>query len=341
MNPSDQQSAVPLLRVASLLRYVRYLEAVGAPVGPLLTEAKIPALLLDHPEAAVTWEHAFRFGELACRTLGTEHLGLYVGQASLLEDLGAYGAILQRALTLHEYLHKGIRLYNMLATHQRLWLSEAGGDVLRFNISTIGEAGIAAYQSQLETLVVTIATTRDAAGPDWSPREISIAYRSRERLPEIELFAGSRVITGTGETYFTIPRPLLQRHLWRRKGATPPNSTSTFIERTLPEDLYGLVQLQLEQLLTDRAFGIETVAESLMMSRRSLQRSLAHQGLSFSQILAETRLRQATDWLTNTDKPVGEIAFDLGYRDASNFTRAFRRQTGVPPQLFRDNAGQQ
>jgi AraC-like DNA-binding protein len=340
MKPSDQQSAVPLLRVASLLRYVRYLEAVGAPVGRLLTQAKIPALLLDHPEAAVPWEQAFRFGELACRTLGTEHLGLYVGQATLLEDLGAYGAILQRALTLHEYLHKGIRLYNMLATHQHLWLS-GEGDELRFNIATVGEAGLAAYQSQLETLVVTIATTREAAGPDWSPREISIAYRSSESLPAIDLFAGSRVITGTGETYFTIPRPLLRRRLWQRNGETPPDHTSTFIERTLPEDFYGLVQLQVEQLLRDRAFGIETVAESLAMSRRSLQRSLAHQGLSFSQILAETRLRHAADWLKYTDKPIGEIAFDLGYADASNFTRAFRRQIGVPPQLCRDNADQQ
>ena len=74
------------------------------------------------------------------------------------------------------------------------------------------------------------------------------------------------------------------------------------------------------------------------MSSRSLQRRLADQGTTFSQVLAETRLRLAAGWLKNTDKPIGEIAFDLGYTDASNFTRAFRRQTGAPPQLFRDRA---
>jgi AraC-like DNA-binding protein len=47
------------------------------------------------------------------------------------------------------------------------------------------------------------------------------------------------------------------------------------------------------------------------------------------------RLRQAADWLENTDKQVEEIAFDLGYTDASNFARAFRRQSGVSPQAFR------
>ena len=108
--------------------------------------------------------------------------------------------------------------------------------------------------------------------------------------------------------------------------------------RGLPEDLYALVQLQIGNLLSVRTFEIETVAETLAMSRRSLQRSLAQQGLTYSQVLAETRMRRAVDWLDNTDKPVAEIAFDLGYTDGSNFTRAFRRQTGVSPQTFRDKA---
>jgi AraC-like DNA-binding protein len=83
---------------------------------------------------------------------------------------------------------------------------------------------------------------------------------------------------------------------------------------------------------------IDTVAETLTMSRRSLQRSLAKQGLTYSQLLAETRMRQAADRLENTDEPIAEISFDLAYTDASNFTRAFRRQTGVSPQTFRYNA---
>jgi AraC-like DNA-binding protein len=64
---------------------------------------------------------------------------------------------------------------------------------------------------------------------------------------------------------------------------------------------------------------------------------MAEQGLSYSQVLAEVRLQQAVDWLENTDKPIGEIAFDLGYTDASNFTRAFHLELGRSPQNFRDD----
>jgi len=323
--------------VASLLRYTGYLRSTGAPIGRLLACSRIPVGLLDHPAAAVPMENAFRFAELACRTLGTEHLGVHVGLASLLADLGPYGEMLQRSLTLHDYLRKGIALYNMLMTGQRLWLSGHGKE-LRFNISTVGDSGIAAYQSQMETIVVTIAKIREAAGRNWSPEEISLAYRSREDLPDIDLFAASRVRRGTGETYFTIPRALTGLRFPNGRGDIPTRDPSSPGDRPLPQNLYGLLQLQIENLLPVRTFEIDTVAETLAMSRRTLQRSLERLGLTYSQALAEARMRRAAVWLEIGDKPIGEIAFELGYTDPSNFTRAFRRHTGVSPRAFRDNA---
>jgi len=309
---------------------------MGAPVEHLLVRAGIPAILLNHPAAGVPLENAFRFCDLACQTQGTEHLGLHVGLAAGLDDLGPYGRILQESLTVHDYLRKGISLYNMLITGQRLWLSEHGEE-LRLNIATVGASEIAKYQSQTETMVVTISKLREAAGSGWSPREVSLAYRTREGLPDIDLFAGSRILRGTGETYFTMPRAMMGLRFPGGRGS-PARDLESPAARSLPEDLGGLVQLQIECLLSNRALQIDTVAETLAMSTRSLQRVLARQGLTYSQLLAETRVRQAAHWLENTDKPIAEIAFDLCYTDASNFTRAFRLQTGVPPQMFRERA---
>jgi hypothetical protein len=67
-----------LVRVAALLRYVRYLESAGAPVARLLKRSGIPALLLHHPAAVLPLETAMRFLDLACRSLGTQNLGLCV-----------------------------------------------------------------------------------------------------------------------------------------------------------------------------------------------------------------------------------------------------------------------
>ncbi len=108
--------------------------------------------------------------------------------------------------------------------------------------------------------------------------------------------------------------------------------------RPLPENLVSVVQLQLESMLPRESLNIDDVSESLGMNARSLQRRLAKRGVTYSKLLAETRLNQAVGWLENNDKPIIEIAYDLGYRDSSNFTRAFRRHVGVPPQVFRANA---
>jgi AraC-like DNA-binding protein len=68
-----------------------------------------------------------------------------------------------------------------------------------------------------------------------------------------------------------------------------------------------------------------------------MQRNLAEQGLSYSQLLTDVRIRQAVCLLDSTDMPISEIAYELGYAEASNFTRAFRQRNGVAPQSFRDN----
>jgi AraC-like DNA-binding protein len=253
------------------------------------------------------------------------------------KGLGAYGQMLQRARTLHQYLLEGIAAYDRLITGQRVWLTEHGEE-LRFHVANANPPGIATYQAEVEALVVTIMKCREAAGPGWSPREVHLGYRTAEPLPDVEPLDGSRIRRGTGETYFTLPRTLLARRFPSSACSTNQMSVpASHAAPSLPTDLHGLVRLQVANLLPHRAHQIGTIAETLSMSERTLQRLMAEQNLSYSQVLAEVRLHQAVDWLENTEKPVGEIAFDLGYTDASNFTRAFRLKLGRSPQAFRDD----
>jgi AraC-like DNA-binding protein len=334
----DTGKAAPVTRVSMLRFYTDRLDSCGVRAEPLLERAGIPAKLLQFPSALVPLENAYAFAELACRAAGTEHLGVHIGLAASLDDLGVCGRILRNCVTLHEYFRKGIALFNMVVTGQRLWLS-AHGQELRFNITTEGRLGLGPYQSQLSTLIVTIATCRQAAGPRWSPREISLSYRSGEALPEIDHFRGSRILRGTGQTYFTIPREMMRWPLRIQADETAPDDARAADARGLPESLTGQAEWQVEAMLPDRSPQVDLVAESLGVSTRSLQRNLAMDGLSFSQVLADVRLRSAVACLRTTDKPVTDLAFDLGYADASNFTRAFRLRTGMSPQRFRELAG--
>lgn len=325
--------SVPVVRVASLLRFARYIESLGAPYEHLLAASGIPVELLDHPSAAVSLESAFKFGEKACKAADTEHLGLYVGMQTSLNDLGPMGEKLKRSTTVHDYLCQGIALYNTLVTGACLWLSDQD-DEIRLNVATMGEGSLAPHQSQLETLAITVMALRQALGRDWSPDTLSLTYQSRENFPENSCFEGSRILNGTRTSYIAIPRDALAAPFPRTIGQTEPGADAIDVQ-PLSGNLAGLVQLQVDTLLGAKRLHIDTVAESLMMSRRSLQRCLAEDGTSYSELLSDIRIRKAMKHLQCADEPITDIAFALGYANASNFTRAFRVRTGVSPQTFR------
>ena len=73
------------------------------------------------------------------------------------------------------------------------------------------------------------------------------------------------------------------------------------------------------------------MSEQLGMAPRTLRRQLASQGLDFQGLLAQTRHTLALRLLETTDYSVEEVAHQLGYRQATNFIRAFRNWQGVTP----------
>lgn len=90
----------------------------------------------------------------------------------------------------------------------------------------------------------------------------------------------------------------------------------------------------LEALPSGQA-NMDALSQKLMMSRRTLQRHLDAEGLSFAGLLRETRQALAQHYLGNTRLPAAEIAFLLGFEEPNSFYRAFRRWTGQTPEATR------
>lgn len=85
--------------------------------------------------------------------------------------------------------------------------------------------------------------------------------------------------------------------------------------------------------------SVDEVARELHVSARTLKRKLSAMGTSYSAILDETRRQKAMLLLDDRSVPIGEIAERLGYTELPNFTRAFRKWTGVTPGAYRRKAG--
>jgi AraC-like DNA-binding protein len=62
---------------------------------------------------------------------------------------------------------------------------------------------------------------------------------------------------------------------------------------------------------------------------------LRHWQTAAAQHTRSDSLELARHWLTAGDQPIERIAERLGYRQPSNFIRAFRKQFGITPKQFR------
>jgi len=82
--------------------------------------------------------------------------------------------------------------------------------------------------------------------------------------------------------------------------------------------------------------SLTVIAKELRMSSRTLKRKLADHGTTFSAIRDDMRRQRALLLLDNRALSIGEIATKLGYSELPNFTRAFRKWTGVTPLAYRE-----
>jgi AraC-like DNA-binding protein len=103
----------------------------------------------------------------------------------------------------------------------------------------------------------------------------------------------------------------------------------------MPGDFIDSLESLITMLLGGGYPDIHLAAEAAGISKRTLQRRLSEFGISYRAIVERSRFRRATELLANTALPIAEISTSVGYSDPSNFTRAFRRQTGIAPQQYR------
>jgi len=79
------------------------------------------------------------------------------------------------------------------------------------------------------------------------------------------------------------------------------------------------------------------IAERLHMSESTLRRKLKAEGVTFQGVLDQVRTQLAYEYLGSTRLPVAEVARLLGFDDATNFRRSFRRWSGQTPSAYRDS----
>ena len=118
-----------------------------------------------------------------------------------------------------------------------------------------------------------------------------------------------------------------------RTGVFPFVRASTVQRR---RDLYRDALEVIRRRHGDPDLSLARVAREIATSRRQLQRALAEVGgTSFSRELQRVRMAHAAKLLLDGTLPIQTVAGAVGYRQAAQFAKVFRRHQGVSPSSFR------
>lgn len=114
----------------------------------------------------------------------------------------------------------------------------------------------------------------------------------------------------------------------------PQNIAITSVDKKLIEKAIEII----EQHMDDADFNVETFSNLIGMHRVSLYNKIKSiTNLSPREFFTMVRLKRAEQLLKESGLTVTEIAYQVGFKDPSHFSKLFKKQFGVSPKEFMKN----
>jgi AraC-like DNA-binding protein len=293
---------------------------------------------LSNPDSRIPYAQLVALYEAAAGLTGDHAFGLHVAERATPGMFDVLGYAGMHSPNVGEALRRGARYFSIwndgAVVNLEIQLTRA---LLRYRIV---DSSVKEWRHEVESsLAIIVCGSRLVSGVDWMPIEVAfrhvepkdISEHKRIFGPSIQFEAAENLLVFDREV-LDLPLPeadpnlcaLLDRHAEELLAKAP--RTGGIVERVrtaMGEALRG----------GDPSFG--TISKQLGMSARTLQRRLKEQRVAYHELLDEMRRELAMRYLQESELAICEVAYLLGFSDATAFHRAFRRWTGATPGEYR------
>ena len=110
------------------------------------------------------------------------------------------------------------------------------------------------------------------------------------------------------------------------------------VEQPADTETLGAIQslMEIKRLYRDPDLNLDRLARKAVLPTRQISAAINRAtGKNVSRFVNDFRIAEACALLVDTDKPVTEIMFEVGFQTKSNFNREFRRATAMTPVQWR------
>ena len=312
----------------------------GLDVPSLLADASVRPEVIYAADGQLTPEQVEKLAALVAQRTQRSDLGFELGRLLKLSSHDILGYALLSAPTLDAALRLVARYFSLITPTytMRLAMSGEGAEVrftptLPLSHSVLDfhlEAIAVAFHTHMATLLGGTALDCRIHFAFAAPAH---AARYRE-LPGAQVHFASEALPGAR---IVLPRELLGKSLVMADAHAMQMAEARCATLLATITRSGSLASWARMMLAEAADGAHALAELasiLNLSPRTLERRLAAEGVGFRQLALEARHARACTLLKAGRLNVTQIAYQLGYGDAGNFSRGFKKVAGVSPSEY-------
>ena len=180
---------------------------------------------------------------------------------------------------------------------------------------------------------------RELAGAEFSPLAVEVPWEQQQYLASFNDLVGAPLIYQARHYTLRFRRADVEAPL---PGANP--QLAAYQDKLCRDYLDSLdenkhlparVRVKIMQTLNDSQFSIKTVAASLNMSVRTLQRKLKADGAGFSELLEMVRRELVMEYMQNPATSATQLAYLLGFANLPGFSVSFKNWFGQTYSAYR------
>lgn len=335
---SDKHVAGLRHRAYGLNPFITLMKEEGLDAGPLLEQTGIPAQALEDPHYTLDTGKELVFMERALKALDKPELGLRCGPRYHLSFYGMLGLAAMTSKDLTEAFRVVFKYLPMTWSYMQ-WSLYAQNDLAIIKLTPQRELG-GCHQYMVDRgLAASYTIACDALGypPPLVEVNVSQPEPAYARLYEDTFkcpvnFGAADNDFRIEKSYFTLPLSQAESESARIFAAQCEQICANLVEKG---SFAEVIRQHLLQLPNQMA-SLESIAERLHMTTRTIQRKLASEKTSYLELVENVRHNLAVEYLQTTALTIEEVAVRLGYADAPSFSHAFKRWTGAAPGAARE-----
>lgn len=308
-------------RSAGLTGYIELARAVGVDPYRMASSVNLPAACLTNPDLKIPSDAIGRLLEATARRSGAEDIGLRLAESRKLSNLGVVGLVLRDQPTLRAAVEV-MTHYIWLQTEAISCRLESNSDIAVIRIALLSGRRMSRQASEL-MVGVLIRTLRALHRSSWHPEAVMFEHAAPASLATHRRVLGVTPTFNSESTGAAIRASELDAPIVAAD-ADMARHVQHYIDQLGGRrngDPASVVRELLTALLPTGNSSIEQVAVHMGITRRTLHRQLASQGVTFTELLNEVRRQVTEAHLSAGDRSLTEIAELIGYSSLSAFSR--------------------